>query len=81
MQNAQQKSWHDRLIKIKEFQLAKLMYDSKVLRNPRQFQMHWLGMHIIEYITEEGVVNLSKLDGEDLKFIINGSRLKPYRDS
>ena len=43
--------------------------------------MHWLGPYLAAHITEESVVKLHKLDGTPVAGMINGSRLKPYRDN
>ena len=43
--------------------------------------MHWLGPYQIQQVTEGGVVQLSKLNGELVPTLINGSRLKIYSDS
>ena len=43
--------------------------------------MHWMGPYRIEYIIEVRVVKLSNLDGELREGLVNGIRLKPYRDS
>ena len=44
VKKTQQKSWHDKNIKMKEFQHENLvlLYDSKFLKHPGKFQMHWL---------------------------------------
>jgi hypothetical protein len=66
----------------KKFQTGDLvlLYDSKFLQHPGKFQMHWLGPYVIRYVTEAGVVQLEKLDGEVMEGLVNGSQLKLYRD-
>ena len=61
VEKVQQKYWHDRHIKRKEFQQENLvlMYDSKFLKPPGKFQMHWLGTYRIEYITKVREVKIS----------------------
>ena len=83
MQKAREKSWHDRHIKSKIFQTGDLvlLYDSKFVKFPGKFKTHWLGPYQIQQVTEGGVVQLSKLNGELVPTLINGSRLKPYSDS
>jgi hypothetical protein len=82
VQKAHEKAWHDRHIKQKKFQMGDLvfLYDNKFLQHPGKFQMHWLGPYVIRFVTEAGVVQLEKLNGETMEGIINGSRLKLYRD-
>ena len=35
----------------------------------------------MKYVTNEGVVELLKLNGEEFPTLVNGSRLKLYRDN
>ena len=58
-----------------------LLYDSKFVKFPGNFKMHWLGPYQIQQVTEGGAVQLSKLNGELVPTLINGSRLKLYSDS
>jgi hypothetical protein len=43
--------------------------------------MHWLGPYEINYVTDGGVVQLHDLIGKEMQGLVNGSRLKMYRDS
>ena len=83
VQKAREKAWHDRHIKSKTFQIGDLvlLYDSRFIKFPGKFKTHWLGPYQIQQVTEGGVVQLSKLNGELLPTMINGSRLKLYSDS
>jgi transposase InsO family protein len=83
VQKARDKSWHDRHIKRKSFKEGDLVlvYDSKFLQHPGKFRMHWLGPYEVKTVTEGGVVQLKDLGGTKLRGMINGSRLKLYRDS
>lgn len=40
--------------------------------------MHWLGPYVAKEVTDGGVVQLVKLNGEPFSSKVNGSRLKPY---
>jgi hypothetical protein len=82
VQKAREKAWHDRHIKQKKFQVGDLvfLYDNKFMQHPGKFRMHWLGPYVIKYVTEAGVVQLEMLNGEVLGGLVNGSRLKLYRD-
>jgi hypothetical protein len=42
--------------------------------------MHWLGPYEVKYFTDGGVFQLRDLSGVELKGMINGSRLKLYKD-
>jgi hypothetical protein len=57
------------------------LYDNKFLQHPINFQMHWLGLYVIRFVTEESGVQLEKLNGEIMEGLVNDSQLKLYRDS
>ena len=42
--------------------------------------MHWLGPYQVRHVTEGGAASLARLDGTMLPTLVNGSRLKLYRD-
>ena len=83
VQKAREKAWHDRHIKSNIFQTGDLvlLYDSKFVKFPGKFKTHWLGPYQIQQVTDGGAVQLSKLNGELVPTLINGSRLKLYSDS
>jgi hypothetical protein len=83
VQKARDKAWHDRHIKRKMFKEGDLvfLYDSKALQHPGKLRMHWLGPYEVKVVTDGGVVQLKDLAGTDLRGMINGSRLKLYKDS
>ena len=83
VEKQRQKVWHDRHIKSTQFSIGGLviMYDNKFFKHPGNIGTHWLGPYVVKEITDEGVVNLEKLDGMEVKKLINGSRLKPYFDN
>ena len=83
VQKNRETAWHDRHIKskaIKEGDLV-LMYDSKFAWFPGKFHMHWLGPYQVKHVTEGGATSLAKLDGTMMPTMVNGSRLKLYRDN
>ena len=83
MQKNRENAWHGRHIKTKtnkEGDLV-LMYDNKFVRFLGKFCMHWLGTYQVRHVTEGGVASLAKLDGTMISTMVNGSRLKLYRDS
>jgi len=83
VQKARDKAWHDIHIKHKVFQVGDLvlLYDRKFLKHPGKFQTHWLGPFFIDQVTEAGVVQLVNLQGELHGGLVNGGRLKLYKDS
>ena len=83
VQKAREKTWHDRHINSKAFKEGDLvlLYDSKFAKFPGKFCMHWLGPYQVKYVTNGGVVKLAKLNDEEIPTLVNGSRLKLYRDN
>jgi hypothetical protein len=83
VQKENDKAWHDRHIKKKIFKEGDmvLLYDNKYLQHPWKFRMHWLGTYEIKSITDGGVVQLQNLTGKEMQGLLNGIRLKLYRDS
>ena len=57
------------------------MYDNKFARFLGKFHMHWMGPYQVNHVTEGGVSSLAKLDGTMMPTMVNGSRLKLYRDN
>ena len=57
-----------------------MMYDNKFTLFPGKFRMHWLGPYQVKHVTEGGAASLAKLDGTMVPTMVNGSRLKLYRD-
>lgn len=83
VQKNREKAWHDRYIKsktIKEGDIV-LMYDNKIVWFPGKFHMHWLGPYQVKHVTKGGATSLAKLDGTMVPTMVNGSRLKLYRDN
>ena len=83
VQKEREKAWHDRHIKHKIFKEGDLvlLYDSKLVKFPGKFFMHWLGPYQVKHVTNGGVVQLVKLNREVFPILVNGSRLKLYRDN
>lgn len=48
---------------------------------PGKFCMHWLGPYQVKNVTNGGVVQLAKLNGEMMPTLVNGRRIQLYRDS
>jgi len=83
VQKNREKDWHDRHIKSKAIKVGDLvlMYDSKFAWFPRKFCMHWLGPYQVRHATEGGATSLAWLDGTMFPTMVNGSRLKLYREN
>jgi hypothetical protein len=82
VQKNREKAWHDRHIKSKAIKVGDLvlMYDSKFVRFPGKFCMHWLGPYEVKHVIEGGAASIAQLDGTMFPTMVNGSRLKLYRD-
>ena len=82
VQKESQKAWHDKHIKRKAFKEGDLvlLYDNKFAKFLGKFWMHWLGRYQVKHVTNGGVVQLVKLNGEVFPTLVNGSRLKIYED-
>jgi hypothetical protein len=80
VEKERQKAWHDRNICQKILQPGSLvlLYDNKYLHHPGKLRMCWLGPFHLVYISEVGVAKMETLQGQPLKGLINGSRLKVY---
>ena len=57
------------------------MYDNKFAQFLGKFCMHWLGPYQVRHVTIGGATSLAKLDGTMPPTMVNGSRLKLYRDN
>ena len=55
-----------------------LLYDNKFEKFPGKLRIHWLGPYVVKEVTDEGTVQLVKLNGEPSLARVNGSHLKLY---
>lgn len=58
-----------------------LLYDSMFQPHLGKLCMHWLGLFIVQAVTDSDAVKLQTLEDRPLKGYINGSWLKPCNDS
>lgn len=80
VQKKHEKSWHDYHIKLCTFKVNDLvlLYDSKFENFPGKFRMHWLWPYVVKEVTDRGMAQLVKLNGEPFPRKVNGNHLKPY---
>jgi hypothetical protein len=73
VQKEREKAYHDRNIKKKAFKQGDLVlvYDSKFIKHPRKFRMHWFRPYEVAYVTEGGFVQLSTLKGQWKEGLVN----------
>ena len=83
VEKQRQKACHEGCIKNKQFTVGGLVliYDNKYFKHPGKLKIHWLGPYVVKEITNGGPVKLEKLDGMEVRGIINGIRLKLYFDN
>lgn len=83
VQKEREKAWHDRHIKYKALKEGDvvLLYDSKFAKFLGKFCMHWLGPYQVKHVTNGGAVQLVKMNDEVFPTLVNGSKLKLYRDN
>lgn len=81
VQKTREKTWHDKNIKKKQFQIDDLvlLYDSKFMKFLGKFRTHYLVPYHVTSISDSGAVQLKKLDGTLMSGKVNVSRLKLYR--
>ena len=58
-----------------------LLYDNKFTKFLGKFRMHWLCPYQVKYVTDGGAVKLVKLNNEEIPTLVNGRRLKLYKDN
>jgi hypothetical protein len=66
VQKEREKAYHDMHIKKKAFKQGDLVlvYDSKFIKHPGKFKMHWLRPYEVAYVTEGGDAQLKTLKGK-----------------
>ena len=82
IQKQQQKAWHDRNIKNKNLSVGDLalLYNSRVKGKPKKLHTEWMGPYVVEEIHPNGSVRLKTLQGLVFRKLVNGARLKRYKN-
>ena len=82
IQKQQQKAWHDRNIKNKNLLVGDLalLYKSRVKGKPKKLHIEWMGPYIVKEIHTNGSVQLRTLQGIIFQKLVNGARLKRYKN-
>ena len=82
IQKQQQKAWHDRNIKNKILSVSDLalLYNSRIKEKPKKLHTEWMGPYVVEEIYPKGSFRLRTLQGIVFRNLINGARLKLYRN-
>ena len=82
IQKQQQKAWHNRNIRNKNLSAGDLalLYNSRVKGKPKKLHTEWMGPYIVKEIHPNGLVRLKTLQGLVFRKLVNGARLKRYRN-
>ena len=82
IQKQQQKAWHARNIKNKNLSVRDLalLYNSRVKGKHKKIHTEWMGPYVFEEIHTNGSVRLRMLQGIVSQKLVNGARLKRYRN-
>eukprot|EP00253_Pinus_taeda_P034419 PITA_34419 len=78
----QRNIWHEKNIKEKNFQEGywALLYDSRYKDFKGKLRTKWLGPYTIEKCNDNGSVLIRSIDEEALPMLVNGHRLKIYKN-
>ncbi|XP_059070894.1 uncharacterized protein LOC131860869 [Cryptomeria japonica] len=73
--------WHDKYICQCSFQPRDwaLLYDSQFQDFKGKSYTRWLGPYKVDHVYDSGVIQLSTMDSECCKLLVNGHRLKLYQ--
>ncbi|KAL1548496.1 hypothetical protein AAHA92_16719 [Salvia divinorum] len=77
------KLWHDRNLRAKNLQVGQkvLLYQSRLKLMPGKLKPKWTRPYVITSIRSNGAVEIRGSSPNSEPFIVNGHRVKPFRDS
>ncbi|KAL1563405.1 hypothetical protein AAHA92_05875 [Salvia divinorum] len=77
------KLWHDRNLRTKELRIGQkvLLFQSKLKLMPGKLKSKWIGPFTIVALRANGAVELRGSDPNSNSFLVNGHRVKLFRDS
>ncbi|KAL1568704.1 hypothetical protein AAHA92_00285 [Salvia divinorum] len=77
------KLWHDRNLRAKNLQVGQrvLLFQSRLKLMPDKLKSRWTGPYVITSIRSNGVLEIQGSPPNSQPFIVNGHRVKIYRDS
>ncbi|KAL1540991.1 hypothetical protein AAHA92_25267 [Salvia divinorum] len=77
------KVWHDRNLRAKNLQVGQkvLLFQSRLKLMPGKLKSKWTGPYVITSIRSNGAVEIRGSPPNSEPFIVNGHRVKPFRDS
>ncbi|KAL1557083.1 hypothetical protein AAHA92_12615 [Salvia divinorum] len=80
---ARTKLWHDRNLRAKNLQVGQrvLLFQSRLKLMPGKLKSRWTGPYVITSIRSNGALEIQGSPPNSEPFIVNGHRVKVYRDS
>ncbi|XP_042051515.1 uncharacterized protein LOC121796802 [Salvia splendens] len=76
------KMWHDKNLCKKELKVGQrvLLFQSRLKLMPGKLRSRWIGPYTIIAIRTNGAIELQESDPDSPSFMVNGHRVKPYRE-
>ncbi|XP_042005732.1 uncharacterized protein LOC121754436 [Salvia splendens] len=76
------KMWHDKNLRRKELKVGQkvLLFQSRLKLMPGKLRSRWACPYTIVAIRANGAIELQGSDPNSSSFLVNGHRVKPYRD-
>ncbi|XP_042027206.1 uncharacterized protein LOC121774387 [Salvia splendens] len=76
------KMWYDKNLLRKELKVGQkvLLFRSRLKLMPGKLRSKWAGLYTIVAIRANGAIELQGSDPDSSPFLVNGHRVKPYRD-
>ncbi|XP_042019130.1 uncharacterized protein LOC121766975 [Salvia splendens] len=77
------KLWHDKNLRTKELQVGQkvLLFQSRLKLLPGKLKSKWAGPYTIVSLRANGAVEIQGCTPNSVPFLVNGHRVKRYRDS
>ncbi|XP_042067323.1 uncharacterized protein LOC121810631 [Salvia splendens] len=79
---AKTKMWHDKNLRKKELKVGQrvLLFQSRLKLMPGKLRSRWIGPYTIVAIRANEAVELQGSDPDSPSFMVNGHKVKPYRE-
>ena len=76
------KLWHDRNIRVKELKVGQkvLLFQSLLNLMPGKLKSMWIGPYTIVGLRANGAVEIQGVNPNSVHFLVNGHRVKIFRD-
>ncbi|XP_042029898.1 uncharacterized protein LOC121776800 [Salvia splendens] len=76
------KMWHDKNLRKEELKVGQkvLLFQSRLKLMPGKLRSRWIGLYTIVAIRTNGAIKLQGSDPNSPSFMVNGHRVKPYRE-